>query len=65
MDARKRQSKEEKGGKEGAAATAAPGQGHSLLPFAPALLERKLEKVRVGMNVRVRIRSASSRRLTP
>jgi len=46
VDARKRQSKEEKGGRaaEGGQGTLA-GQGHSLLPFAPALLERKLEKV--------------------
>ena len=45
VDARKRQSKDEKGGRAAEAATTLAGQGHSLLPFAPALLERKLEKV--------------------
>ena len=45
VDARKRQSKEDKSGRAAEAAASVPGQGHSLLPFAPALLERKLEKV--------------------
>jgi hypothetical protein len=45
VDARKRQSKEDKGGRGADTAASLPGQGHSLLPFAPALLERKLEKV--------------------
>ena len=47
VDARKRQSKEEKGGmgRASEASSSVGGQGRSLLPFAPALLERKLEKV--------------------
>ena len=47
VDARKRQSKEEKGGmgRASEASSSVGGQARSLLPFAPALLERKLEKV--------------------
>eukprot|EP00908_Phaeocystis_cordata_P009542 Transcript_2032.p1 GENE.Transcript_2032~~Transcript_2032.p1 ORF type:complete len:541 (-),score=180.83 Transcript_2032:212-1834(-) len=50
VDARKRQSKEEKSikaesGSSGPAQPRAQGQAGGLLPFAPALLERKLEKV--------------------
>jgi hypothetical protein len=50
VDARKRQSKEEKSskaesGSSGPAQPRAQGQARGLLPFAPALLERKLEKV--------------------
>ena len=35
----------DQGGRGAEAASSLPGQGHSLLPFAPAMLERKLEKV--------------------